>query len=165
MLVSSRLDFFLVSQNVVFNVYKSEIGYGFKTDHSVVTLGIQTGSFDRGPGIWKLNTRHLDDREYVKAIENKIEKHSKLSPFMEASESCEALKNSVTEYSKQFSKTNALSQKIKKNKIKELIKEINKRWQSAPNLELYEVKQEIEKCYDEILEAETRKHIFLSKCK
>ena len=57
-----------ISSGVFGKVEKSNILPGFKTDHSLITLDIDLSLFERGPGFWKLNCKHLNDPEYIKLI-------------------------------------------------------------------------------------------------
>ena len=45
---------------------------GYKTDHSLVTIIINTKSNPRCPGFWKLNTSLLFEQEYVELIKKAI---------------------------------------------------------------------------------------------
>ena len=71
--VQCRLDFFLISQNLMCNVTSAEILPGFKTDHSMITLTIALHENIRGPGYWKLNTSSLSEIEYVNIIKSTIQ--------------------------------------------------------------------------------------------
>ena len=69
----SRLDFFLVSEDIYPLVRKAEILPGYRSDHSFVLLGIRTIMEDRGPGVWKFNNELLKEEKFVKNIETKIQ--------------------------------------------------------------------------------------------
>ena len=66
----SRLDFFLITADLVFLTKKSNIMHIPFSDHSAIMLSIQ--SFDQckksGPGFWKFNASLLEDKEYVKQM-------------------------------------------------------------------------------------------------
>ena len=66
-----RLDFFLISQGMVTCVANAEISPGYKMDHSMITISINTNTHPRGRGFWKLNTS-LNDKEYVNQIKETI---------------------------------------------------------------------------------------------
>lgn len=66
-----RIDYFLVSQEIVQVVTKSEINAAFKSDHAIPWILISTSGWERTSGYWKFNTSLLDDdqfREEVKEI-------------------------------------------------------------------------------------------------
>ena len=67
-----RLDYFLVSPDIQSKTIKSNISYGYKSDHSLITLNCDLNNVSRGRGFWKLNTSFLSDLEYVKQINESI---------------------------------------------------------------------------------------------
>ena len=71
--IHCRLDFFLVSQSVMYNVKDTDISAGYKTDHSLITIKIAQHSNTRGPGFWKLNKSFLKGTEYINQIRETIE--------------------------------------------------------------------------------------------
>ena len=68
----SRLDFFLVTENLINLVKTSKIETGYKSDHSIVTLSLTMNTFEHGKGLWKHNNSLLNDIEYLNAINSKI---------------------------------------------------------------------------------------------
>jgi len=70
--VQCRLDFFLVSFNLLAQVDNCNISTGFKTDHSSVDVNLVTTSHARGRGFWKFNTSLLQDANYVKLVKGWI---------------------------------------------------------------------------------------------
>ena len=69
----SRLDFFLISENLAQYVDKTDIISGYKSDHSLVEmyLDLSKSEFTRGNGYWKMNNSFLYEKEYVEKV-NKI---------------------------------------------------------------------------------------------
>ena len=67
--VQSRIDYWLVSIHMIYNLKYSYIKPGIKSDHSLinVTFTIKT-PYKRGRGFWKLNTSLLRDNEYIERI-------------------------------------------------------------------------------------------------
>lgn len=70
--VQCRLDYFLVSFNLLTQIDECTISHGFKTDHSSVSLQVTTVEEARGRGFWKFNTSLLQDIDYVNMIKNCI---------------------------------------------------------------------------------------------
>ena len=66
--IHCRLDFFLVSQTILYKTTKADILPGYKTDHSMITLNFSLHSNQRGRGLWKLNTSFLSQNDYVNEI-------------------------------------------------------------------------------------------------
>ena len=62
----SRLDFFLVDDNIVnLPICSSSISHGFNSDHSYVALTIQGNPISHGRGYWKFNNSHLQSEEFT----------------------------------------------------------------------------------------------------
>ena len=85
--VLSRLDFILISGNLLENCKKSEILPGIQSDHSVVSIEFDDNQPLKGKGYWKLNTHYLlHDPEFIKLIKEKttefkfIHKDSQCNP-------------------------------------------------------------------------------------
>ena len=71
--MGSRIDFFIISQSLVSSVKRSNITFGYKTDHSLVSLVLSRFTQKRGPGFWKMNTSLLTNSSNVDIIRNEIE--------------------------------------------------------------------------------------------
>ena len=82
--IHCRLDFFLTSSSLLGNVTNANILPGLKTDHSMVSIHLETNQNPRGPDFWKSNTSLLSDIEYINVIK-------------------EAIKNVVNQYKKDAS--------------------------------------------------------------
>ena len=60
-----------MSDNLLDDVKTAEIGPYIKSDHSLVSLVIDSVEEQKyGPAFWKLNTSFLEDPEYVQMINN-----------------------------------------------------------------------------------------------
>ena len=70
--IQCRLDFFLISSNLICDTNQADIAPGYKTDHSLITLKIALHHNPRGRGFWKLNTSLLAEDEYLKEIKTII---------------------------------------------------------------------------------------------
>ena len=70
----SRIDFFLVSENLLHTIPAPEanIANGFLTDHSLVTIKINIGQTITGRSYWKFNNKLLVDDEFVKMMQTRI---------------------------------------------------------------------------------------------
>ena len=71
-LKQSRLDFFLISEELTTFLSSSNIVPGYRTDHSLISLDLDLSSIKRGKGFWKFNNSLLKDSEYIKCIKDKI---------------------------------------------------------------------------------------------
>ena len=69
----SRLYFFLIDENLAkFPVCHTDISHGYNSDHSYVSLNIQSSSIEKGRWYWKLNNSHLRDDEFVNEVNKEI---------------------------------------------------------------------------------------------
>ena len=68
-----RLDMFYVSEHLVSASSDVNIIAGYKTDHSAITLSIETKQPSRGNGLWMFNVSHLQHKEYIDCIKKCIE--------------------------------------------------------------------------------------------
>lgn len=69
----SRLDYFLISQNLLGEIKRTAISPGYRTDHSLVTIAIRKKEFKRDKTFWKFNNSLLKDKIYVKTVKELIE--------------------------------------------------------------------------------------------
>ena len=68
----SRLDMFFVSNHLSSSCSDIQIVPGYRTDHSIISMCLQTGESQRGPGLWKFNESLLKDDEYVAIVKDCI---------------------------------------------------------------------------------------------
>lgn len=68
----SRLDFFLISENLFVDVDESKIIPGYRTDHSIVVLKFNFDKFQKGSSYWKFNNSLLKDSRYIEEVKNTI---------------------------------------------------------------------------------------------
>ena len=61
-LTMSRLDYFLIPLGTLYQVENCEILASYLSDHCPILLKLSFDENIRGPGYWKLNTRHLTNR-------------------------------------------------------------------------------------------------------
>jgi exonuclease III len=68
-LQQSRLDYFLISGNLMYGVEECEIKNSLYSDHNPIQLRLTCPNVSpKGRGLWKLNVSLLKDKEYVKGI-------------------------------------------------------------------------------------------------
>lgn len=68
----ARLDFFLTSETLCSHITTSDIHAGYRTDHSLVSIGISLGRHEKRSTYWKFNTSLLRDLDYVREIKQVI---------------------------------------------------------------------------------------------
>ena len=70
----ARLDFFLVSCELMILIDKVKIGPGYRSNYAMIELYITYTKFERGKGFWKFNNSLLNDCVYVDKIKDTIRK-------------------------------------------------------------------------------------------
>ena len=70
----ARLDYFIVSENLLDIIDQCDIKPGYRSDHSYLLLRITLCKFERGKGLWKFNCSLLKDKEYLITINNTIDR-------------------------------------------------------------------------------------------
>ena len=68
----ARLDFFLISENLLSSVNKCIIAPSYRSGHSMVILNITFTPFKKGKPLWKHNNSLLQDINYLTIINEKI---------------------------------------------------------------------------------------------
>lgn len=68
----SRLDFFVISEDIQHYVNKCDIGISYRSDHSLIMLELNFQDRIKGKPLWKHNNSLLSDIDYINTINNKI---------------------------------------------------------------------------------------------
>ena len=68
----SRLDYFLLSSDIIDYVQNTDIKHGYNSDHSIVELQLNFNQQTRGKGLWKMNNSLLKDEIYTASIKQCI---------------------------------------------------------------------------------------------
>ena len=73
-LVQSRLDYFLASRSLEFEISNCNIKPGLMSDHSLIKVELNMKKTDhRGKGTWKFNNNLLRDKQYVTLVKETIQ--------------------------------------------------------------------------------------------
>ena len=111
-LACSRLDFLLISECLANKTNKTEILLCTVSDHSMVTVEIETDMTKRGPGVWRFNNNHLKNDYFVEQMKQKINQTKRVHDYMDAFTLWEYIKTESANFAKQFSKKQARQEKI-----------------------------------------------------
>ena len=76
---ATRLDFFLVSDNLQRNVQSVEVSQSIMSDHKIVSLYFSTEPNKRGNGYWKSNNSILLDVNNITLIKRVISDFMKIN--------------------------------------------------------------------------------------
>ena len=68
----SRLDYFLISDNILVFAPKAEICNAYRSHHNMIKLTIKITLNPHGRGYWKFNNNLLKSCEYINLIKNTI---------------------------------------------------------------------------------------------
>ena len=64
--LKSRIDFFLASRPILYNVKRTEVRSSIAPDHKAIFLGMELQSeLKKGPWTWKFNNTLLEDQDYI----------------------------------------------------------------------------------------------------
>ena len=70
---ASRLDYFLVSVPLIYDLVETTIEPSILSDHSLISLTIKIAeSIKKGKGFWKFNTSLLKDKKYINEIKTLV---------------------------------------------------------------------------------------------
>ena len=69
---ASRLDYFLISEEILSLNPKSDISNAYKSDHNIINLSIIKSGQKQGKGLWKFNNALLENLEFVDMIKAEI---------------------------------------------------------------------------------------------
>ena len=68
-LKQSRLDYWLVSTHMMYNLENVDIETSLRSDHSIITIDFfKNETPERGPSFWHFNANLLRDRKYIDEI-------------------------------------------------------------------------------------------------
>ena len=112
----SRIDFMLISIDLLLNVPNSDILPGFKSDHAIPYFVLKHDKAPRGPGFWKLNNSILRDTEYKENM-IKLLREEKAKKYTDVFQKWLCMKGAVAGYSIKYSSQKKKSQINKYNVI------------------------------------------------
>jgi exonuclease III len=124
--IFSRLDYFLISDNLVNFTNTSSIKPGFNTDHSLVKINLDFIKLDRGPGVFKLNNSILLDCEYQEKIKTAIQEITTINKDANPNTTWELIKGTIRNETIKFTSKKAKLEKEDESKLISEIKEIEK---------------------------------------
>ena len=162
---ASRIDMLLVSNSQADCVENCNISVGYKTDHSLVDLDITMSNFEWGPGIWKLNEKHLLNEDYVKIIKEVIARTIQDTPLLTASQVWSEIIQQCAKASKIFSKKVATENKEYANSLIHLKSQLTSdRLCNPGNDQITTSLNQVQQQIDNIEKIKVESAIFRSRC-
>ena len=71
--VASRIDYIIIDQSMHSWIEEVKIIPGYRSDHSVVYAVLNTFAISKGVGLWWLNTRILEEPEFIEQLNSRID--------------------------------------------------------------------------------------------
>ena len=138
-LVQSRLDFWLVSQQLEYNIKKVDIIPGRRSDHSLVRMEYELINIDkRGKGLWKFNTSILKDENYLKKINELISScSSKYQELEDKRLAWDTVKCEIRTETIRYTIQKARKQKELQRELETTLEKLEKELAENPSVELY----------------------------
>jgi exonuclease III len=139
----SRLDYWLSSNHMLYELVQTSILPGFRSDHSLLTISFfKKETSERGPSYWRFNANLLRDTEYIQFIKDKITTFKvKYENEQNHGLKWDLIKMEIRSSSICYSKTKALKNR---NNIKEItlkLTALEKTMATNPTDELLEERQ------------------------
>jgi len=170
--VLSRLDYILISENMIGCTYGSKILPGVNSDHSIVKLQFDIDPNPRGRGYWKLNCNYLrKDADFVKFIKDKIKefKINNLNNDCNPNSIWEAFKCTISGYCIEYTSRKKKERSSSKNNLINQINDLHLKLAGDLDCDtctsLAEELKELEHQLNKILDFETDGLITRSRCR
>ena len=121
--VQSRLDLWLISETLIESVTECKIIPSIAPDHSAVAITLKPEvENQRGPGLWKFNSKLLNDENFIESMKNCIQKAETSYNYVnDARTKWELIKCDIRSFAIKYSK---IQKRKTKDKEKDLEKEL-----------------------------------------
>ena len=125
-LVQTRLDYWLISATLMYNVTDCEIKPSIKSDHCLISLAISRNlNTKKGPGLWKFNSSLLQNDDYVQMMTVKFTYWDKeYSNMQNKNLKWDIIKSLIRIETKKFSKKLARQNKDAESELYERLQHI-----------------------------------------
>ena len=120
-----RLDYFLVSCNLVNSISKCKISVGIRSDYSIVYFNINIDNQPRGPSYFKLNNSIILEQEYQNKIKNAIKDISEINKNCNANIMWELIKGTVRNVTIQYTSLKKKNEKREEDIIRKEIDDLD----------------------------------------
>ena len=126
-LTMSRIDYFLVPAHVANQTSHCDIIPGINSDHSFISMEIETEHSIRGRGFWKMNNRHLRDKYYLDAVNELIDRVKIQNQHLDPALKWESMKQEIVSFSMYYGHKIASERRIKKKMLNAKIRTYEKK--------------------------------------
>ena len=134
--IQCRIDFFLISDDLCNLTKKCEILLAPESDHSAVSIHIQSDSLaqKKGPGFWKFNTTLLEDEVYIAALQENLPKYKeKYSDVTDSGLKWDLIKMEIRGFTVKYSKRKAKIVKSEEMALLERVNELQAKAEKKPH--------------------------------
>ena len=158
---ASRIDYALVSAGLDQKVLVTKYIPGIKTDHRAFYMCIELNPNERGRGYWKLNTKYLQDLDYLQLINQEIEQTLVATEIKSPTDRWEILKERIRKVSQQYCRKVGSENRLIISQLLEKVDEMESRFPLEENETDLLEKTKLE--LDEKLLEKAKGNIFRSK--
>ena len=120
----SRIDYFLVSEELFGKIVCNGISPAILTDHSLIHMELDTGVPKRGRGVWKFNESLLDDQQFVSHMQQHLENTKVQYDHLDKIQLWELLKHEAIRISQEESKRRSIAKRDHSNLLYVILEEI-----------------------------------------
>ena len=131
-----RLDYFLVSSNIVNDISLCKITTGIRSDHSLVYFNLKIVNQPRGPGYFKLNNSVILEKEYQEKIKQSIQEIANINKESNPNTLWEIIKGTIRNETIKYTSLKKKNAQNLENKLKNDIDNLEKDLSSNPSNEL-----------------------------
>ena len=129
----SRIDYFLVSEELYGKVVHNTISPAILSDHSLIELEIDSGVPKRGKGVWKLNESILNDDIAVEKISNHLEKVIQQYKHLDGFQYWELIKHEAIRICQDISKDKSMARNDYKLQLYMILESVQDKMIAEPN--------------------------------
>ena len=134
--IQCRLDYFLISRQLMNLTNKCTIFFAPETDHSAIFIHLKSAELKqkKGPGFWKFNQSLLHDETYVYSLRAEIENFKqKYVDVEDLNLRWDLIKMEIRGFTVKYSKNKSRERKSTETKLQNRINELFKRAETEPN--------------------------------
>lgn len=166
--ISTRLDYWFISDKLLNRINKCEVNPGLFTDHDLVQFLLQSKepSEQRGPGYWKFNVSFLSNSDYVSKVKNIIPtSFDAVKNYADKGLVWDFIKMQIRKISIEFSKKYSMDQRYLENNINAQLKTLQQEYNNAGGIERLEEMNQLKKQLEGFHTMKTNGAIIRSKIK
>ena len=124
-LVQSRIDFWLVSTSVEYQIESNAIKLGNNSDHSIISITLEVlDSQKGGRGFWKFNNNLLTDHTYIDIIKNTLNQIKSNDEMEDKSKFWDYVKCRIRSETISYSIVKSKQNKLKENELIETLRNL-----------------------------------------